>query len=99
MPKIRHPYTSPRERRSFATTGKSRTEQAHKSETDINRIMAKYEKTGLINHVNNYQGDYGDFTNAPDYQTALNSVLAANEMFATLPSKLRKQFGNDPTRS
>lgn len=96
MTKIRHPYKSPRERYSFATSGKSRTEQAHKDETDINRIMKKYEKTGLIAHVNNYQGDYGDFVDAPDYQTALNRVMAANEMFGTLPSAIRKQFGNDP---
>lgn len=93
---IRHPYINPRERTQFETEGPSRTEQAHKDETDINRIMKKYEKTGLLNHVNQYQGDYGDFTDAPDYQTALNRVMEANEMFMTLPSAIRKQFGNDP---
>lgn len=93
---IRHPYVNPRTAVQFEPVGESRTEQAHKDETDINRIMKKYEKTGLLNHVNQYKGDYGDFTRAPEYQEALNSVMEANEMFMTLPAAIRKQFGNDP---
>ena len=73
------------------------TKQSHKKECDINGIMARYEKTGLIEHVNNHQGDYGDFTEAPsDYQSALDQVIAAQEMFMTIPAKVRAQFGNDP---
>lgn len=75
----------------------SMTHQSHKDECDINNIMRKFEKFGVLEHRNNYQGQYGDFTAVPqDYQEAMSSVLAAQEMFLELPSKIRRRFGNDP---
>lgn len=74
----------------------SRTKQAFKDECDVNNILKKYQKTNLITHVNSIKGSYGDFTNAPDYQSALNSVMDANERFMGLPSNLRRLFNNDP---
>lgn len=89
--------TFDRERYPFYTTGVSATHQAHKDECDVNRIMAKWQKTGVLEHRNTYQGNYGDFTNLPmDYQESLNAVIAAEEMFSSLPGKVRKRFGNDP---
>jgi len=82
-----HPFISPI----------SMTHQSHKDECDINNIMRKFEKFGVLEHRNNYQGQYGDFTAVPqDYQEAINSVIAAQEMFLELPSKIRRRFGNDP---
>lgn len=75
--------------------GESMTHQAFKDEVNINRIMAKFERTKLAEHVNRYQGRYDDFTMVPDFHTAMNSIVAAEEMFLTLPAKLRKEFGND----
>lgn len=87
----------PHPRLTFATTGESLTHQAHKRECDVNNIMAKFEKTGVLEHRNTYQGEYADFTNAPmDYQESLNQVLEAEEMFSSLPSKIRARFGNSP---
>ena len=74
---------------------RSLTQQAFVKDCDINGIMARYEKTGLLNHVAKYQGHYGDFSGPTDYHTAMNMVIAAREMFETLPSGLRKQFAND----
>ncbi|AXL14665.1 internal scaffolding protein [Microviridae sp.] len=86
-----------RNRVSFKTTGPSLTHQASKRECDVNNIMAKWAKTGMIDHVNRYPGEYGDFTNVPsDYQESLNAVLAADEQFSSLPSKVRARFGNNP---
>lgn len=76
-------------------TGKSMTKQAHKDECDINRIMAKYQKTGVITHVAKYAMEYGDATDI-DYQTALNTVIEAQRMFADLPSSVRRKFDEDP---
>lgn len=92
--KVRSPYE--RERQSFQTTGESLTKQAMKDECDINHIMKKWEKTGVIDHNNTYQGQYGDFTEVPTYQEAMNKVIQAEEMFMSLPSKIRKRFDNDP---
>lgn len=75
----------------------SRTRQSFKDECDVNKIMAKFEKTALVDHVNERQGQYGDFTNLPSsFHEAIEQVRAANAMFLTLPSKVRKKFGNDP---
>jgi len=74
----------------------SLAKQANRDESDINTIMAKYEKTGLVNHVKEYQGRYEDVSNAVDYQAALHIVNEAQEMFLSLPSSIRKRFDNDP---
>lgn len=76
---------------------KSMTKQSHKAECDINNIMKRFEKTGIIEHANRFEGNYGDFTQVPDdYQAAVQLVTNAQEMFMTLPAKVRARFDNDP---
>lgn len=76
----------------------SLTHQSMRDECDINLIMAKYQSTGLIEHVNQFEGNYGDFLHAVDYQSAINVVMAANDAFASLPSSIRDRFSNDPAQ-
>ena len=78
-------------------TGDGLTEQNHKDETDINNIVRKYNKTGLIDHLNQFEKHYGDMTGY-DYQEAMNTVAAANTMFEGLPSSIRNKFDNDPAK-
>lgn len=73
----------------------SRTKQADKDSCDINIIMRKYQKTGLVSHVNRYQGNYADVSTAPQYQDAMNIVINAQEAFSSLTAKIRKRFNND----
>lgn len=80
------------------TGSESFVQQHMKDECDINFIMAKYQKTGLIEHVNNVQGRYGDFVSSDNYLDAMNAVLDAKAAFATLPSSLRSRFANDPAK-
>lgn len=80
-------------------TGKvSRTKQSFAKVCDINNIMKQYQKTGLIDHVSTYNGDYGDFTNATDYHDSMNRILQADDAFSTLPAELRSRFQNDPSQ-
>lgn len=76
----------------------SMTKQSFLAETDINNIMKQYSKTGQFNHVNAKlnQGRYADLPLDLDFQDAMNVVAQANEAFASLPSKLRNRFSNDP---
>jgi phage internal scaffolding protein len=74
----------------------SMTQQSFKQECDINYILRKAHKTGLIEHVNTYQGDYSDVSNVPTYQEALQVLHDADSAFSSLPSDLRKRFSNDP---
>lgn len=75
----------------------SLVKQSMQAETDINTIMARYEKTGLMSHVATHKGQYGDFVTAGDYQDHLNQIIEAKEAFSTLPAKVRKKFDNDPS--
>lgn len=85
-----------RERERVTVTFKkpSRTQQSFKDECDINNIMARYERTGIVDHLAKYEGQYGDFIGYPDYHVAMNRVAAADAMFMTLPASLRERFGN-----
>ena len=74
----------------------SLTEQAHKRTCDIHTIMRKYEKTGIIEHTAQYQGTYGDFANAPEFDEAQRIIADAKSMFETVPAKIRERFNNDP---
>lgn len=87
----RHPRVS----KSFEGTV-SRTKQEFREESNINNIMAKYEKHGVITHIKTGEPVYGDFSGLTDYQTSLNTVMAAQDVFDSLPAKLRKRFSNDP---
>jgi len=72
----------------------SRVEQTHKKKVNINTIMAKANKTGLIPVKTG--AHYGDFTSIEDYQTARNKILDAQQNFQQLPSKIRNRFKNNP---
>ena len=64
-------------------------------ETDISNILEKYGRTGMLPIVAN-PGMYDDFSDIPDYQTAQNQIIKADEAFNALPSKLRTRFENNP---
>lgn len=95
MIQIRKPYDV-RDRVQVDTGTESLVQQSHKKDCDVNYILQKYQKTGLLSHVNMHHGDYSDVTGAVDYQTALNIVINAQGTFESLPSSIRAKFHNDP---
>lgn len=88
----------PHDRVTSDPSGKSRTKQAFREETDINHILRKAEKGLLLEHVNQHQGQYGDFIDALDYHTALNRISEAKTAFMTIPADVRANFDNDPQK-
>lgn len=80
---------------SITFTQPTLTQQHSKDECDINKIMARYVKTGVLDHVAKYAPQYTE-NNEVDYHNSMNIVLRANEMFADLPSPVRLRFENDP---
>lgn len=78
-------------------TGPGRTKQAFKDECDINQIMARYQKTGVIDFVTKHQARYGDVTGM-DFQESMQLVAQAQSMFNDLPSGIRNRFENDPAK-
>ena len=80
--------------KSFAK-GSSMTKQNFKDASDVNQIVKKFRRTGAIEHLNQWQGSYGEFLNM-DYHAAMNEIAAADSMFSTIPAHVREHFKNDP---
>lgn len=76
--------------------GRTRTKQSFAAECDINGIMLKYQKTGVLSHVRQNVGFYEDVSNIQDYAGALEIVHKAEELFMSVPAKIRAEFDNDP---
>lgn len=82
---------------------KSLTHQSFKNECDINKIIDRYHTTGVMGTPNRPPDQtrtplYGDFTNVPDLKGAYDQIIEAEDLFNSLPAKVRKTFDNDPVR-
>lgn len=75
---------------------KSRTKQSQSDECDINKLMAKYQHTGQLTHINRSIASYGDFSTTDDYLSASLKLMAADRAFAELPAPIRAKFANNP---
>ncbi len=85
----------PKHRVSSRTTQKSMTKQSFKKECDINAIMARYQKSGIVDHINTHEAHYGE-TSAQSFTEAQFLIAEASSMFEELPSKARAYFQHDP---
>lgn len=89
--------SSPAERHQLHCLDESRTKQSEAESCEINNIMARYEKTGLLEHINE-NGRYEDLPDGIEYHDALNLVLEAQQSFDDLPATIRKEFDNEPAK-
>jgi len=85
-----------RRRVQFFCEGPSATKQSMKEECDINGIMKRFEKTGVLVHVEKRQAYFDDVSTVPDFAQAVAVVEKAREMFMSLPATIRREFDNDP---
>ena len=69
-----------------------RTKQSFKDATDINRILTKWQKTGVISHLSQYGAEYGDFSDIPDLLEAQGRLARGQAIFDALPSEVRAEF-------
>lgn len=77
----------------------SLTRQEFADECDINNLMARYEKTGLIpTHLNPAEPRYLDVTDVPDLMLAHQVLQDATAAFMSLPALVRREFDNDPVK-
>lgn len=74
-----------------------RTKQEFKDECDLNVLMKKYEK-GPPLPVSRAMPRYVDAFDLPSYQEALSVMADAERAFASLPSRVRGEFDNDPEK-
>ena len=71
------------------------TQQHEADETDINFIVHRFGLTGQIPAGRNIP-TYQDFSEATDFQGAMDLIIQAQEAFQELPAQTRAQFQNDP---
>lgn len=73
----------------------SLTQQQFAEEADINTIVNRFLKTGVLPTPNTFP-QYVDFEGVFDYQSAMNLVRAADESFMRMDAKVRARFNNSP---
>lgn len=62
--KVRHPFE--RERSQVDCGGESRTQQSHKDSVDVNKIIARFDRTGQLPPARS-DGQYGDVSGLNAY--------------------------------
>lgn len=79
------------------TREEDKTKQSFKDECDINVLMARYEKTGVMPDYGGREGRYLDCTGI-DFRESQEMVAQAKSLFAQLPWQVRERFRNDPAQ-
>lgn len=82
-------------------TARSRAQQQFAKDADINVIMSRYQKSGVLVDpvkIGNRRAIFGDFSDVQDFHTARNQVLQAEAEFMSLPARVRAKFDNDPAQ-
>lgn len=70
--------------------------QSHADSVDIHVLLKQYELGGDPSVFSRVQGAYGDFTQMPkSFAEALNTMIAAEQYFMSLPVDVRAQFGHN----
>lgn len=77
------------------TGGESLVQQHLRDEQDINVIMRRFMVTGTLPQAVDI-GMFGDFTEIEDFESAVERVDRAYDVFMKLPAEVREKFDNDP---
>lgn len=75
---------------------KQLTDQSHKGMVDINSIMEKYRKTGMLPQFREKIPLFIDNTGIASVEEAHALVREANYLFEQIPSQVRKMMDNNP---
>jgi len=98
MTKITHRTRYDRKKVSIEFKEPTLTKQSFRDECDINNIMKKYRRTGVLPTLIKENPMWGDFSNPVDFQEAQNIVIKAVEQFQSLPAHVRERFNNSPEK-
>lgn len=78
------------------TDKKSKVDHSMSKMLNINSIMDKYSKTGVLPQFKQKVAQYMDTTEIPSYMEAHELITGAHELFMEFPSDIRKLMDNDP---
>ena len=89
------PYINQKSVPPFETVGESMTQEQFAEECQINNIIRRHDRSGVIEHIARGNAIYGDFSNVTDFSDALDQINQAKEEFLNIPSEIREKFQND----
>ncbi len=69
--------------------------QSMKDECDIEQIVMRYKKTGLVDHLAQGVPAFVDVSELGDYRAVIEQVRLVERYFAGLPALVRSSFEND----
>lgn len=78
-------------------TDPSLARQSEKDQCDINLIIKRFEKTGILPSPTR-QPIWADTTTLPDFREMMDTVTRGTAAFERLPAQVRDYFSNDPAR-
>lgn len=93
--KIYSAYDPPPKELLVCSKGEGKTKQSEAKACDINVIVKRFHKTGVL-PIANRSAFFADVSQMGDYVTVMGHIREASEAFERLPSKVRKQFDNNP---
>lgn len=74
------------------------TVQADRDDADINKIIARFQKSGQLPPTLRGEPFYGDVSEFGDLQDSIMKIQEAQELFMQYPADLRERFENDPVQ-
>ena len=78
---------------------RSMTIQSQSKDANINNIMKKYRKTGVLGDpFHQRSGYFGDFTDGEKFRTNSQMIAEAKSDFEMLPIEMRTKFDNDVSK-
>lgn len=72
------------------------TVQGDRDDADINRILARFQKSGQLPPTLRGEPFYGDVSEFGNLQESLIQIQEAEDLFMQYPAEVRERFGNDP---
>lgn len=77
--------------------GVSKTDQSFAKSVNINNIIKKFQKTGILPNTSG-QAVYADVSALPSLEEAHRIIKTAESAFLDLPSDVRKLMDNNPLK-
>lgn len=96
MEQIFQSHNTPRKRVQIKFDKKTKTKQSFKDECDINKIIARHTRTGVITHQNNNTPNYG-YATGQDFASAMRTVTDAQNAFNNLSDEIQQRFNGNPS--
>lgn len=72
------------------------TVQADAEQADINKIIARFNKSGQLPPTLRGEPFYGDVSEMGDLQECLLKIQDADNLFMSYPAEVRERFDNNP---